>query len=182
MQQSDAAAAEMAKAEFIADVEKYMDGRQPEEAILELQERLRRYKLLEQQLLAKRERLAAKLPEIQKALDVVAKLVERRDAGAAEPLGADFELSEGVYAHARVAPDVAAVNLWLGAGVMVEYPLDEARELLATNLSNCAANLETVRRDLEAVKGGATTTEVSVARVFNWDVERRRALKQQAVV
>ena len=53
------AAAEMAKAEFIADVEKYMDGRQPEEAILELQERLRRYKLLEQQLLAKRERLAA---------------------------------------------------------------------------------------------------------------------------
>ena len=85
-----------------------------------------------------------------------------------------------MYAHARVAADVAAVNLWLGAGVMVEYPLDEARDLLATNLSNCAANLATVRRDLEAVKGGTTTTEVSVARVFNWDVERRRAQKAAA--
>lgn len=41
----------------------------------------------------------------------------------------DFSLSDSVYARARLA-EVQAVNLWLGAGVMLEYPLEEARELL----------------------------------------------------
>ncbi len=41
----------------------------------------------------------------------------------------DFALSEQIYAKARVA-DVSSVALWLGADVMLEYPLDEAKQLL----------------------------------------------------
>lgn len=38
----------------------------------------------------------------------------------------DFSLSDQVFARARLA-DVAAVNLWLGAGVMLEYSLEDAQ-------------------------------------------------------
>jgi hypothetical protein len=60
---------------------------------------------------------------------------------------------------------------------MVEYPLDEAAALLADNKAACEAALEAAARDLRALKDGVTVTEVNTARVFNYDVEQRRALK-----
>ena len=41
----------------------------------------------------------------------------------------DFGLSEQIFARAHVK-DVTSVALWLGADVMLEYPLQEAKELL----------------------------------------------------
>lgn len=41
----------------------------------------------------------------------------------------DFALSEQAYARARLS-GVEAVNLWLGAGVMLEYSLGDAQALL----------------------------------------------------
>lgn len=45
----------------------------------------------------------------------------------------NFELGNQVYAKARVKPTTKA-NLWLGADVMLEYPLDEATQLLVHSL------------------------------------------------
>ena len=41
----------------------------------------------------------------------------------------EFELGNSVWAKAKVPP-TKAVNLWLGADLMVEYPIDEAQQLL----------------------------------------------------
>ena len=41
----------------------------------------------------------------------------------------EFELGNSVWAKARI-PHTRAVNLWLGADLMVEYPIDEAQQLL----------------------------------------------------
>lgn len=41
----------------------------------------------------------------------------------------DFSLSDQVYARAKI-DNVDSVGLWLGAGVMVEYALEEAKSLL----------------------------------------------------
>lgn len=41
----------------------------------------------------------------------------------------DFSLSDQVYARAKLR-DVDSVGLWLGAGIMVEYSLEEAKNLL----------------------------------------------------
>ena len=72
-----------------------------------LQERYQQYKLVEAKLLQNRVRLQAKLPDIKKALDTVKLLVERRDGdGDGEPLTADFELSDGVFAKAKVSHDI----------------------------------------------------------------------------
>ena len=41
----------------------------------------------------------------------------------------DFSLAEGVFVKASIKK-VEYVNLWLGASVMLEYNLDEAKTLL----------------------------------------------------
>lgn len=43
----------------------------------------------------------------------------------------DFELTEEVFVKAKVEP-VEAVNLWLGANVMLEYSLEDATHLLVS--------------------------------------------------
>lgn len=45
----------------------------------------------------------------------------------------DFELGSSVYAKARIPP-ASAVNLWLGADVMLQYPIEEAQTLLVSFL------------------------------------------------
>lgn len=60
---------------------------------------------------------------------------------------------------------------------MVEYPLDEAKTVLTNNLSTANKNLEQVSKDLKFLKSQITTTEVNVARVYNYDVKQRRLAK-----
>lgn len=172
-----ARAADVAKAVFIDDVDAYMRGRAVEDALLELQERLRRLRAYEAQVLQTKRRLMDKLPEIEKSLGAVEALIAKRGEATDDPLAVDFELADGIYAKAEVRRDVEAVGLWLGAGVMVEYPLDEARALLASNKEACEANLKQASESLGVLKDSITVTEVNTARVFNWDVEQRRQRK-----
>ncbi len=50
----------------------------------------------------------------------------------------DYELAESVFAKTKVS-NVRSVNLWLGADVMVEYPLAEAK--VRAGLRETAARL-----------------------------------------
>merc|ERR1712054_7766 len=124
-------------AQFIEDVDTFMKDKDPEAVCRALQERHQQYKLVEARLLQNRVRLQTKLPDIKKALDTVTLLVERRNKyqsdGELESINADFELSDGVFAKAKV-DNVDSVHLWLGANVMLEYTLDEALSLLKKNL------------------------------------------------
>ncbi|KAF6256629.1 Prefoldin subunit-domain-containing protein [Scenedesmus sp. NREL 46B-D3] len=161
-------------AEFIEDVEQYMRGKVLEDEIVQLQERLRSFRQREQQLLLRRARLLQREPEIRTALEAVRALLAKKGSG--EQLQVDFELTEAIYAKAALQ-DVDSVNLWLGANVMVEYPLEEAEQLLQQQLDVCTGSLEAISKDMEATKDSVTITEVSIARVFNWDVEQRRKAK-----
>lgn len=50
----------------------------------------------------------------------------------------DFAIADQVYAKAKV-PVTRTVNLWLGANVMLEYPLEEAKELLVSIIDSLVA-------------------------------------------
>lgn len=163
------------KAKFIEDVGVYLEGRSADEAIQQLNEHYRRYKLEEARLLQRRVYNLSKLPEITKTLDIVNLLIQKE--GDDGEVAVDFELSDNVFAKASFA-SIHTVNLWLGAGVMVEYPLHEAKVVLEGSLGNCKANLETIKQDLEKIKDYITITEVSIARIYNHDVERRRSQKE----
>lgn len=163
------------KAKFIEDVDDYMKGKDFEQTMRELQTLFQQYKQIEQGLQQNRIRLGNKLPEIKRALDTVKLLKEKSASG--DELDMDYELTDSVFAKAKVK-DAQSVYLWLGANVMLEYSLDDAENLLQTNHENCARNLATNKSDLAFVKDNVTITEVSIARVYNWDVKRRKAAKE----
>ena len=67
-----------------------------------------------------------------------------------------------------------AVFMCLQANVMLEYPIEEAIELLISNLSSAQTSLSEAMADLDTLKDQITTLEVGMARVYNWDVQERR--------
>ncbi|KAK4257885.1 hypothetical protein QN277_007416 [Acacia crassicarpa] len=160
-------------AQFVEDVQNYLaqSGLDVHSALAFLQERLQQYKVVEMKLLAQQRDLQAKIPDIEKCLEVVATLKSKKGTG--EELIADFEVSEGTYSRARIE-ETDSVCLWLGANVMLEYSLEEATGLLQKNLENAKASLEVLITDLQFLRDQVTVTQVTIARVYNWDVHQRR--------
>jgi len=76
--------------------------------------------------------------------------------GTETPLETTFELNDTLYASATILPeDTDEVYLWLGANVMLAYPIDEAEALLEeklqaaqTSLGNCEEDLEFLREQI----------------------------------
>ncbi|KAH7856621.1 hypothetical protein Vadar_003607 [Vaccinium darrowii] len=168
-------------AAFVEDVQTYLSqlGLDVNSALAFLQERLQQYRLVEMKLLAQQRDLQAKIPDIEKCLDVVATLLAKKGAG--EALIADFEVSEGIYSRACIE-DTDSVCLWLGANVMLEYSCEEATTLLQNNLENARASLEVLVADLQFLRDQVTVTQVTIARVYNWDVHQRRTRQAVATI
>ncbi|KAJ6848576.1 putative prefoldin subunit 3 [Iris pallida] len=166
-------------ASFVEDVQSYLahSGLDVNSSLAFLQERLQQYKIVEMKLLAQQRDLQAKIPDIGKCLDIAATLQVKKGTG--EALVADFEVSEGIYSRTRIE-DTNSVCLWLGANVMLEYSLEEAEALLRKNLDNAKASLEVLAADLQFLRDQMTITQVTIARVYNWDVHQRRS-KQVAL-
>jgi len=60
------------------------------------------------------------------------------------------------------------------ANVMLSYKIPEAIELLTTKLKNAEVSLQSLQDDLEFLREQITVMEVNTARLYNWDVVRRR--------
>ncbi|KAI8897868.1 Prefoldin alpha-like protein [Globomyces pollinis-pini] len=133
-----------------------------------------KYRFMENHLLQRQNGLLSKIPEIQKSLDLVNFLSSKRHAD--EPMITDFEISDTMWVKAKIPP-TETVNLWLGANVMLEYPIDEAKELLDSKLKSAKTSQVQVREDLEYLKEQITTMEVNMARVYNDEVKSRREKK-----
>ena len=172
---SSGASSSKMEAEYIEDVAAYI-ARFPkgtEEALQTMQSTYQQYKLLESRLTQSRQRLMMKVPDVERTLACVKKLVQRKDEGSDTHV--DFELTDGIFAKAKVSAENAQkVFLWLGANVALEYTAEEAVELLTKNLETAKLNLDTNRKDALFVKDCITTTEVSMARVYNYDVQQRK--------
>ncbi|CAN0899992.1 Prefoldin subunit 3 [Linum grandiflorum] len=168
-------------AQFVEDVEIYLtqSGLDANSALTFLQERLQQYRVVEMKLLAQQRDLQAKIPDIEKCLDVVATLQSKKGTG--EALVTDFEIAEGIYSRARI-DESNSVCLWLGANVMLEYSCEEATAMLQKNLENAKASLEVLIADLQFLRDQVTITQVTVARVYNWDVHQRRVRQATAAV
>src|SRR5690349_20652266 len=150
---------------------------------------LRKYQFMQQNTQRRAAGLKDKIPDIQKTLETVRFLKSRKDD--AEPIETTFELNDTLYAKAEVPPS-DEVYLWLGANVMLAYPLPEAEELLKSKLSTAKHSLSTCEEDLDFLREQITvrwtlqdgmcgayadlvqTLEVAFARVYNWDVAQRR--------
>ena len=149
------------------------------------QERYQKYKLMEAHLNRRRDEIKKKIPDITGTRELLAHIIKKRvrqppralrSAAAAqgerrlvtrgapwqdegEDVETNFQLSDTVYANA-VIKEPQNVCLWLGANVMVEYPIDDAFELLTENKDNAGVNLVSVEEDIQFLRDQITTTEV----------------------
>ncbi|KAJ8126031.1 hypothetical protein O1611_g7605 [Lasiodiplodia mahajangana] len=116
------------------------------------------------------------MPDIQKTLDTVRFLKTR--TSDSDPIETTFELNDTLYAKATIPP-TEEVYLWLGANVMLSYPLDEAETLLTSKLAAATQSHSNCEEDLEFLREQITTMEVAIARVYNWDVVQKRKEKAE---
>ncbi|KAL9081570.1 MAG: hypothetical protein Q9159_007248 [Coniocarpon cinnabarinum] len=159
-------------APFVEKVEDYVSSRAETEATLKnFQEMISKYQFMEVNTQRRLSGLKEKVPDIEKTLDMVRFL--RRRKPDSDPLEAAFELNDTLYAKAHV-PYTDEVYLWLGANVMLSYPIPEAYELLETKLSGAKLKMADCEEDLDFLREQITTIEVATARVYNWDVTQRR--------
>ena len=154
--------ARVSLAQFIEDVNAHVEGKTIDEVMTEMRRRYSQYKRLEAELQQQRIRLSTQLPDVRRSLEAVETLVEKRERGDERGTTVKYQLTEGTFADAEVGTP-ESVYLWLGANVMLEYPLDEAKELLETNVKACESGLEANARDLAVLKDNVTVMEVRAA-------------------
>ncbi|KAL5520302.1 hypothetical protein ACEPAG_9516 [Sanghuangporus baumii] len=185
-------------APFIADVEAHVGGpdAEVEPVLARFQEALAKYRYMEANLAQRKAAVEAKIPDIRKTLTMVEFLREQREGKkvkadddldsdeddsssvSKKPIRTTFELNDTLYAEAELE-DSDTVYLWLGADVMLSYKIPEAIELLQSKLKVAEDNLANYTTDLEYLKEQTTIMEVNMARVFNWDVKRRRLRRER---
>ncbi|KXS14378.1 Prefoldin, subunit 3 [Gonapodya prolifera JEL478] len=178
------------QAPFVSKVEEFVHSQEEVEPTLrKFAEMIEKFKFMEDQLLRKRRSLDDKIPELKKTLEMVDFLQarsspnpdadpEEEDAPSAdEPLDVTYELNDTLWAHAKISKS-EVVYLWLGANLMVEYPVTEAHTLLNEKLSTAQNSLKVTIEDLEFLREQITTMEVNIARVYNWDVKQRRMTRE----
>jgi prefoldin subunit 5 len=194
---------------FLSNVNEYVKSLSDVEATLtRFQEMVSKYTFMQQNVERRAVGLREKLPEMKRTLEVVRFLRKKRGdtktAPPSEGLGDEeeeeedldedldsetkgsgeiettFSLQDTLYAKATIKPaEIDEVYLWLGANVMVAYPLAEADELLQGKLEKAKDSLVAAEEDLEFLRVQITTLEVAIARVHNWDVGEKRKLKSQ---
>ena len=65
------------------------------------------------------------------------------------------------------------------ANVMLSYKIPAAIELLKSKLEAANTSLNNAIEDLEFIREQMTVMEVNTARVYNWDVKRRREKREK---
>lgn len=187
------------KALFISDVEQYLGGpdAEVEKVLNAFQDALAKYRYMDSNLNQRRRSLEDKIPDIKKTLTMVEYLQDRREGKSAAPADEDeldddvedeeetkkplrttFELADTLYAEAELE-ETDTVYLWLGANVMLSYKIPTAIELLKSKLEAAQTSLTNTVEDLEFLREQLTIMEVNTARVYNWDVKRRRDRREK---
>ncbi|CAD5111009.1 DgyrCDS361 [Dimorphilus gyrociliatus] len=150
------------EATFVEDVDAFMaqpDNSSVETVLSRLEEQHQKYSFMEMNLKTKKNRLKVQIPDLKSTLAFVEHLIERR--GSDKKFETHFQLSEQVWTKATIKP-TEKVNLWLGANVMLEYSLEEAKALLSNNLTSAKESLEVCDEELGFIRDQTTTVEVSI--------------------
>ncbi|KII90258.1 hypothetical protein PLICRDRAFT_107978 [Plicaturopsis crispa FD-325 SS-3] len=188
------------KAPFIENVAEYIGGpdAEVEGPLKNFQDAIAKYRYMDANLTQRRQGLEEKIPDIKKTLAMVEYLHERRvskassddadeddldeddeDADAPpKPLRTTFELNDTLFAEAELE-ETDSVFLWLGANVMLSYKIPAAIALLKSKLDVAETSLRNAVEDLEFLREQLTVMEVNTARVYNWDVKRRRERRER---
>lgn len=164
---------------FIEDVDAFMADKQPEPVLGLQKELLEKFKLMERNHERERQTFRGKLPDLQQAIEAVealTKLNEKEDDKLEYTVS--YKLADTIYAQATILR-TKTVQLWLGAETLMEYPLEEAKDLLQRNLVKAETKLNEIDKALEYCRTQIVVAEVNMARFINYGVRRRQQQQQQ---
>jgi prefoldin subunit 5 len=143
-------------APFVDAVSDYCTTRAEVEPTLKsFSEMIQKYQFMEVNTSRRAQGLREKIPDISKTLDTVQFLASRDDD--AEDLKTYFELNDTLFAKAKVQK-TEEVYLWLGANVMLAYPMEEAEELLKGKLEAAKSGLENAEEDMDFLREQITVS------------------------
>jgi len=117
-----------------------------EKVLQRLDEQHGKYRFMACNLEARRRKLKSQIPDLERSLEMV-NVLRKED----EERETQFLLSDQVFIKTLVPP-TKTVYLWLGASVMLEYPLDEAEALLNQNITSAVGNLKSVEHDQDFLR------------------------------
>ena len=161
---------------FIDNIDDWIDKFTSQRLISYINQYLNKYKFMEAQIVKSNEGLKVKIPDIEKCLETI-EYLEKKEKD--KQIDVDYMVSNNLWAKAEVkVPD--SVFLWLGANVMCEYKMDEAKTLLNQNLKNAKELIKKNNADLEFIKDQMTISEVNYARIYNETVRRNQIAKKKA--
>ena len=162
---------------FIENIDDWIDKFTSSKLISYINQYINKYKFMEAQIVKSNEGLNIKIPDIEKCLETI-EYLEKKEKD--KPINVDYMVSNNLWAKAEVnIPD--SVFLWLGANVMCEYKMEEAKTLLNQNLKNAKEQVKRNNDDLEFIKDQMTIGEVNYARIYNETVRRNQIAKRKAV-
>ena len=160
---------------FIESVDDWIDKFTSEKLLSYINQYLNKYKFMEAQIVKSNEGLNVKIPDIEKCLETI-EYLEKKEKD--KPVKVDYMVSNNLWAKAEItSPD--SVFLWLGANVMCEYKMDEAKVLLNQNLQNAKNQIKKNNIDLEFIKDQMTVCDVNLARIYNETVRRNAIAKKK---
>lgn len=189
------------KAKFIEKVEDFINPKTSSDAdvstfLSELETRLQQYKFMEESKRNTLRSLNTKVPDIKNNLSMVKFLKEKKegkngdddedldldeDESSKGKIEVNYELNDTLYSTATIDTEkLDSVGLWLGANVMLEYPLDEAMDMLAERLKIAENSKKVTLEDIEYLRENITTMEVNISRVYNWGVNLRKQKEKTA--
>ncbi|KAH8741517.1 hypothetical protein FG386_003159 [Cryptosporidium ryanae] len=160
------------KAMFISSIEEFVGEKSIYDIIESIQLLNRKYKLMENSFKAQQESLVLKIPDIELALETV---IQRQKLLNSDVMKDRFyfPIADNLLAKGTSIPS-NSVYLWLGANTILEYSLEEAIEVLNSNLSTARNTIKIYQKSLEFIREQITILEVNTARIHNYGVMIRK--------
>lgn len=159
------------QAPFFEDVASFVtESREPpKDLLVKFKEMFSKYRFMDAHTAQRETTLLAKEAEINKSIQVLNHIVARKEAK--EDAEVVFELNETLYARGEISHTEEKAYIWLGANVMVEYPIQEALEMLQEKSISCQKILKTIKEDKNFLREQITALEINIARLHNYIVQ-----------
>ena len=113
--------------------------------------------------------------EMKKNIKVCKYLKEKAKSGESE-IKTQFEVSDQLYSEGTIK-EFDNVAIWLGANVMMEFPIDEAIEFLEKRIVISDEKINGLQNDIDFTRRQINIVEVNRSRVYNAGVKVKKATR-----
>ena len=111
--------------------------------------------------------------EMKKNITACKYLKKQQEAGCNQ-IKTQFEVSDQLYSEGTIS-EFETVAIWLGANVMMEFPINEAIEFLEGRIVISTEKIDVLQSDIDFTREQMNIIEVNRSRVYNAGVKVKKA-------